>query len=237
MQHIYQLKDKDHPTWEKLIWRYVYNPSAEEVEKLIADYDIPRDFVSSALDPYEVSRQEAYRNSQGDEFELLVFLYPDYHQSQEFKDRLQVHPLSVIIHDHEVITISKHPLSFLDDIAHDFADSDLVDYSTFGLVLAIFWQISKRYTQYLVSIDQRIHQIEEMVTDSTSNEILYELIGLNKGLVYYETAIDGNHNILESLVTFLKEEEAPAKDLRLLRDVQVEHNQAEIMVYQQQKND
>ncbi|WP_124057405.1 magnesium transporter CorA family protein [Vaginisenegalia massiliensis] len=215
-----------------LTWLKVTDPTQEEINQLLQDYPMPEDFITGGLDGYEVPRTESFTDQMGQLKQLYIFLHPLKQEESHKMDIYTVVPISFIMMDDKVITVSQKDLPILADFATTFIENPLHQNDALSFLLSLFWLIAQRYIVLLTEIDQRIHYLEHQAIHSSDKDIFYELIGLNKGLVFFETAIEGNRSILESIKNSLNQEENMIKHQSLLRDVQVEQHQAHVMIYE-----
>ena len=85
-------------------WIYVEDPSASEIKFLIDKIKLDKGYLTDALDPYEVPRLEVEDNA--------VYVYSRYPYGDE--DHISSAPITIIITDEYVISISLQPLFFME---------------------------------------------------------------------------------------------------------------------------
>lgn len=227
-----------------LRWLHLLQPNNNEIRQVLDEFSFPEDFITSGLDPDEVPRIETYQLpgtekttdeivSPG-EVHLYVFLHPFYRENNNVRHKYETMPFSVILMDDLVITTANTSIPNLRDL-YESNSHEVTDEISF--MLHLFWKISLEYTLLLGEISDRVQELEVESMNSTGSDILYKLLGINKGLIYFETAIEGNTDILKEFEGFLDDVNRTdmEKKRELLRDAQVEHHQAKVMVYQIQK--
>lgn len=214
-----------------LYWTHLDHPKQEELEKVRTQYDFPTDFIHGTLDPYEVSRTDEFINDEGEKFVMHVFLYPIVDAVSSNKDRYQVSSLTIIQFEDQVITLSNTTIPFIESWLKVDGFEIENQLTGFTFTMALFWKISQKYIEILIEIDKTILELEQKVSYSTDNEILYQLIGINKGLIYFGSAIDGNQHILEHMERNLDgNEKTEERRDTMIRNVKIEQHQASVMI-------
>ena len=103
-------------------------------------------------------------------------------------------------------------------------------------MLLILYKITLFYLRYLAIINRKTEHIEDALKQTTNNQELFQLIEIQKSLVYFTTALRDNQLVLEKILRMIK---SPATskllsftedDIDLLEDVIVENKQAIEMV-------
>ena len=103
-------------------------------------------------------------------------------------------PIAIVLGDDYIITtiLKHHALINRIKALPDNQNEN----SLYTWLMRVFLIISKDYINHLKSIKEKILAIEHLVITTTDNTGLYDLIGINKGLIFYEAAIQGNTRIL-----------------------------------------
>lgn len=202
-------------------WIALTNPTETEISDIEEDLHIDRDYIRAALDEEEPSRIES-----DDGVTLIVVDYPVAEQDND-PDRTLLYsttPMSLIITDKHVITVSAKENVVLDEIAKGVVKGVRPDLRT-RFVFAVLLRIAARYLQYLKQIDKLSGYVEAKMYRSMKNKELIQLQGLEKSLVYFSTSLKSNEMVLEKLMRgrFLKLYE---EDQDLLDDVMIEVKQA-----------
>lgn len=202
-------------------WISVTDPTETEISDIEEDLCIDRDYIRAALDEEEPSRIES-----DDGVTLIVVDYPVAEQDND-PDRTLLYstmPMSLIITDKNVITVSAKQNVVLDEIAKGVVKGVRPDLRT-RFVFTVLLRIAARYLQYLKQIDKIANFVEGKMYLSMKNKGLIQLQGLEKSLVYFSTSLKSNEAVLEKLMRgrFLKLYE---EDQDLLDDVMIEVKQA-----------
>ena len=96
------------------------------------------------------------------------------------------------------------------------------------LTLHFLMTLAQQFITCLKRIDRESKEIETKLYSSQKNKELFELMELNKMLVYFSTALNSDKNVIEKLKRS-KEYSKYEDDFDLIEDVQVELNQANEM--------
>ena len=211
-------------------WVSAVAPSESEISLLETELGIDRDFIRSALDEEETSRIE---NEDGQT--LIVLDYPVAEKSeqkaekrgQSFDDDAITYytmPMSIILTDSNVITVSLKQNSIVEDFADNVVKNVKTQFKT-RFIFAILLRIAGKYLQYLKQIDKISNYVENQLHKSMKNKELIQLLGLEKSLVYFSTSLKSTETVLEKIlrgrVIKLYDE-----DQDLLEDVLIEVKQA-----------
>ncbi len=202
-------------------WICVTNPTETEISDLEENMHIERDYIRAALDEEEPSRIES-----DDGVTLIVLDYPIAEQDND-PDRTLLYsttPMSIIITDKNVITVSAKENLVLDELAKGVVKGIQPNLKT-RFVFTILLRIAARYLQYLKQIDKISNYVEGKMYLSMKNKGLIQLQGLEKSLVYFSTSLKSNEAVLGKLMRgrFIKLYE---EDEDLLDDVLIEVKQA-----------
>lgn len=211
-------------------WVSAVAPSESEISLLEDELGIDRDFIRSALDEEETSRIE---NEDGQT--LIVLDYPVAEKpEQKAEKRAQGYdgeaityytmPMSIILTDSNVITVSLKKNSIVEDFADNVVKNVKTQFKT-RFIFAILLRIAGKYLQYLKQIDKISNYVENQLHKSMKNKELIQLLGLEKSLVYFSTSLKSTETVLEKIlrgrVIKLYDE-----DQDLLEDVLIEVKQA-----------
>ena len=157
---------------------------------------IDRDYVRAALDEEEPSRIEA-----DDGVTLIVVDYP-VAETDNNPDRTLLYsttPMSIIITDKNVVTVSAKENSVVEDISKGVVKGIQTNLKT-RFVFTILLRIAARYLQYLKQIHKIQSYVEGTLHKSMHNKGLIQLLGLEKSLVFFSTSLKANEAVLEKLM-------------------------------------
>lgn len=219
--------------WDDADWIRFDCPTTEEIDDLHRKTGIPRDFITSALDPYEIPRQESFTTQDGEKVDLIIIQYPLEKPNEANSVEYETLPLGIILHPTAIFTISSKNLPLLDDIALNnfpIPDTDLAHgkIENSHLILKILWKIINQYIQGITKIDETIESLEKNIMKTTKKVSFHHLISIHKSLVYFDTGITKNHdqvkrlNEIDSIISDKLDEE-------LLHDITVYSSQAASM--------
>ncbi|MDG2985675.1 magnesium transporter CorA family protein [Latilactobacillus curvatus] len=204
-------------------WINVTDPSTEEIELLTKKLHIPSDFIYYSLDADESARAEHDPDYNAT---LIIFNIPILEKDPQKPDKYlyKTSPLGIIVTDSTVLTINKTPVTFL----QSFVDGQIKGFNPQNYrrsVLQVLFRISSIYLQYLRDINRSREQIETRLQSSLQNEELFDLMTIQRGLVYFMMSLKTDKMVLASLMRTnmldLNEDE-----IELLDDIQIENQQA-----------
>lgn len=212
-------------------WIHIGQANEEDILHLAHTYDFPVDYLTGAFDADEISRYEKlgkqYDNTPG----LIVLLYPLKKKSRLNLTEYVTRPLSIIMAEDTLITATHDTPEFLkgfmqvdDDKLNNFETAD-------QFVLKASMHIASLFITYLKEINKSTDDLEVQLQSSSKSQYLFDLMELQKSLVFIDTALKSNHPVIDRLKE-LEDFTANPIDDELLRDVMVENRQAEVMASQ-----
>lgn len=161
---------------------------AEELAQVANDFSLPPDFLTDPLDTDERSRYE-----REDDARLIVLNTPILSQGDEDNEGIYITvPIGLILVEDHLITVTSsanHPVLKL------FAENKVrnVDPSRRQhFVLRIFEQTVFRYLTCLKRLNVKRNMIEQELYESSQNKELKQLLSIEKSLVYFINALNGN---------------------------------------------
>ena len=206
------------PQNEPGCWINVCAPEEEELDWLINNLDIPKEFLVAALDEEESSHIESE-----DTAKLIVIDIPF---SQKVDEDISYYtmPLGIIITANNIITVSIKD----NTIIKDFADGKVKNINTAfktNFIFQILLRVTARYLNHLKLIDKRSTELEMKLRRSMRNKELTDMLDYEKSLVYFQTSLKSNELTLQKITknNFIKMYE---EDQELLEDVMIEIKQA-----------
>lgn len=207
------------PKEEEGCWVRVTRPTQEEIEYLVGSLQLDSGFVSASLDEEEASRME-----KEDDQTFVVVDVPYRVEDEETTITYITIPLGIIITPKYFVTISSSETAVIDEIVDGTVRNVETKFRT-RFLLIILLRIAQRFLLYLKQIERLSSRMESQFTNSTKNEALIQLLGLEKSLVYFSTSLRANETTLKKLsrgrtLTLYEEDED------LLQDTLIEFNQA-----------
>lgn len=170
-------------------WIHLTPPfAAEELPRIAERYDLPIDFLTDPLDIDERSRYE-----REDDARLIVVNTPILSQVETDNDSIYITvPIGIILTPEALITITStpdHPVLQL-FIDNKLRHTDPARRSQF--VLRIFENTVYRFLTCLKRLNVKRNVIEQELYDSSRNRELQQLLSIEKSLVYFINALNGN---------------------------------------------
>lgn len=200
-------------------WISVISPTPQEVEELIEVYGLDSGFVKSSIDEEESSRIECEDNQT-----LVIIDTPISSVDSEETRLFYTQPLGIIITEKNVFTISMHETQVLREAVNGSIRNLRPDFKT-RFVLQLLLRIAALFLIYLKQIDKISSAAEQELHDAMKNELLMQLLALEKSLVYFSTSLKANEATIEKIfrgrVIRLYDE-----DQDLLEDLLIEMKQA-----------
>lgn len=200
------------------IWINLVNPTHSEIEEISKKFNIKCNDLKAALDEEEKARIENEENY----FVILVDVpIIEEDSSSEFYATI---PLGIILSENFIITICTKELPILEE----FITSKVKGFYTFKksrFILQILYRNSSYFLRYLRLIDKKSNQIEQKLHKSMKNKELFQLLALEKSLVYFTTSLKANDIVLERMLRLENIKKYP-DDKNLLEDVIIENKQA-----------
>lgn len=200
-------------------WISVVDPTPQEIKVLIDDYGLDSGFVKSSLDEEESSRIE-----REDEQTLVIIDTPVSTVDDDKTRNFYTQPMGIIITDDYVFTISLKEIQVINEATHGGIRNLRPSFKT-RFVLQLLLRIAALFLTYLKQIDKISSAAEQELHDAMKNELLMQLLALEKSLVYFSTSLKANEATIEKIfrgrVIKLYDE-----DQDLLEDVLIEMKQA-----------
>lgn len=194
------------------------NPDETEIQKISQRYMLDSGVIKDALDLDERSRLDL-----DEDYTMILVNIPALEDDQE-TDLYTTIPLSIIVVDDVVITVCSEPTPVLTR----FREGMVRDFRTqmrSRFILQILFRVATMFLGFLHAIDKKSDAVEERLTKSTRNKELYELLKLEKSLLYFTTALKSNEAVVKKLFRTNLIRKYP-EDSDLLEDVIVENEQA-----------
>lgn len=210
---------------EAVKWICIEKPSEDEIHSLIQTYQLPPDYVTSILDEDETSRIEGLHQQDFSSPVLLLLQYSRSSVSPSGYMQLETFPCAIILTaDKKILTITNEPTQFIQEIQKEplsLNEMPLEEY----LILHVAWKIAVAYNKQLKQIISQTNKLESELKLSTENNQLYQLMEIQKSLVYFESALTANHTVLNTLYG-IGSFRHPDKHHSYLHDVIVETKQS-----------
>jgi len=202
-------------------WVDLVSPSEEELERGSSELGIPLDLLKAPLDEEEKSRIEFEDGLTHVIVDIPVLVRTDEEQGYD------TIPLGMLIHPDYFLTTCLRP----NPILGEFERGAVKTFATFKktrFLFQILQTISAFYLRYLGRIDRETDKVERELRASMKNAEIFDLLALQKSLVYFTTSLRSNEAVLQKLLR-TKSLKMYEEDEDLLEDVIVENKQASEM--------
>ena len=202
-------------------WVCLISPTAEEVKDVSQHFEIELQDMISALDEDERARVDA-----DDDYTLIINDVP-YREVENGQDGYGTVPMAIILGDKKqkyIITICLREMPLLED----FRSGKIKKFYTYKktrFIIQLLYRNATYYLQYLRMLERSSGKIEQELHKSTRNEELFQLLSLDKSLVYLSNSLRANELVLERLMRLESVKKYP-EDEELLEDAIVENKQA-----------
>ena len=223
MIHYFKMLGKETVAVEKPdpgTWVNILPPlKLEEFTELSETLNIPIDFLKDSLDIDERSRYELE-----DGVKLIVIKTPTENNSFNESDAFFITiPICIILTQHQVVTVNSFENEAIKKFLNTFQSNQ--PENTNMMVLKIFEKITNNFQEHLKEINQRRNALEQQLYAANRNQELFQLMRIQKSLVYFVTALRSNELLMMKLARtnflHMNEEE---KDF--LQDLIIETSQA-----------
>ncbi len=200
-------------------WVSVISPTPQEIKELIEEYGIDSGFVKSSLDEEESSRIE-----REDDQTLIIIDTPVSSTDKDDTKIFYTMPMGIILTENNVFTVSLNNSQIIEEAVRGTIRNLRPEFKT-RFVLQLLLRIAAIFLYYLKQIDKISSLAEQQLHNAMKNELLMQLLALEKSLVYFSTSLKANEATIEKIfrgrVIKLYDE-----DQDLLEDVLIEMKQA-----------
>ena len=172
----------------------MFEPLPHERQDLIQKYEVTKELLDYAIDPYEKARVEVDPDAG---VTLLIFdVYVPTHEVTA----PQTAPIGIMLTNNNLITFTNAKTNFVNGtIANQLKrlqNRDTV-VEKLNLVLAVLYRLSTDYFGPLRRVDQKRQQIQRSLQVRTGRKAITEFMEIETGLVYMLTSLKGNVSLLE----------------------------------------
>lgn len=204
--------------FEPSTWMNLVDPTQEELTKLAQKTGIDIDLFLPALDEEESARCEIDETGT-----LLILDTPCIEISASGKEYYTTIPFFIVYNKEYFVTLCSEKTTLIDTVLQTVKKIEPQNH--IRLALQLIYRLSSSYITNLKKIDTQTKKIERLLHASQKNKELFDLMELNKTLVYFSTSLNANRNVLLKL-SRLPEYKKNETDLDLLEDVLIENSQA-----------
>ena len=189
------------------------SPSQEQRGALVTKYEIAEHTIASAFDNDELSRVEY-----DDDFTTIVFKKPrNYTAEDNFEFRVE--SFGIFVFEDWVLLLSDSEIPLMDSRRFSKIDSlntfvvKLLNYSVY------------HFNEHLKIINRISEELEDKLQNTLDNKYLLYMFTLNKGLIYYVSALNSNEALLKKL-QMGRGMQFDENERELLDDVVIENRQS-----------
>ena len=200
-------------------WVKLTSPTDEEIERVCNALDVDPALMRAALDEEETSHIDFAEGQT-----LIVIDVPIVEDGDDNTLVFSTLPIGIIVTGSNVITVSLKENTTLQDISGNVVKNISPALKT-QFVLHILLRAAKRYLYYLRQIDKISVFVEKQLHKSMKNKELFQLLELEKSLVYLSTSLRSNDITMKKIATG-KIVKLYEEDQDLMDDVMIEINQA-----------
>lgn len=205
-------------SFEEGTWINLVNPDESEIAFVAEALDIELDMLKAALDEEERARIET------DDGKTLIIVDTPVIEKESKMNVYSTLPLGIILLKQNIVTICLRSDTLLLDFITGKIKLFYTHYKT-RFILQILNRNAARYLQYLRHIDKITYRIEQDLHKSMKNKELFQMLKLEKSLVYFSTALKANEVVLEKLLKY-EHVKSYIEDTELLEDTIIENKQA-----------
>jgi magnesium transporter len=172
-------------------WVNILPPFKQEEFTEIADkLDVPIEFLQDSLDIDERPRFEI-----SDNVKMIVIKTPTENNSFNDSDAYYITiPICIILTHHQIVTVNSFENGAIKKFLNTFQNRHPDKRNM--MVLKIFEKVTQAFIEYLKEINHRRNILEQRLYEANRNEELFELMRIQKSLVYLVTALRSNELLL-----------------------------------------
>jgi len=193
------------------------NPNDEEIQKIASYTNVDIDFLTAALDKEERPRVESDENAN------LIILHIPYEDENTEIPVITI-ALGIIITKTHLITVTSGEKDIWEPLMKKRIEKYYLN-SVFSLMCLISIKIADCYLRYIKQIQKQADEVERELHQSMTNEMLINMLNLEKCLVYFSTALKGIDVIWYKIQRIFKNK-ISEDESELIEDVLVEFKQA-----------
>lgn len=201
--------------WRPHSWISVECPDADDYAFLEKDFGVPRDFLQ-----YTADRDEVQRIERDGDWIFTVIRVPV--RSNDPSMEFETVPVGIISNRDVIITVCDYSNEILPDFVAESRQKKLQINDVANFTLRLIFSSTKWFLKYLTEINTRVNEAEKKLGASVENNDILLLMKLQRSLVLFTTAINGNQLIITRLNTLFSN----YLEADLLEDVEIELKQA-----------
>ncbi|HIV86537.1 MAG TPA: magnesium transporter CorA family protein [Candidatus Pygmaiobacter gallistercoris] len=199
-------------------WVHLCDPTPEEIGRVSSALSIDRDFLMAALDEEERSRLDV------EDGNTLVLVDTPTVETQGPNFVYNTLPFGIILTEDNIVTVCLKEVA----LPRAFTEGLVKGLNTRKknrMTLQLLYRNATLFLFYLRQVDKNSTRVENELHISMKNKELIQMLGLEKSLVYFSTALKSNEIVLEKMLRLDFVKDYP-EDTELLEDVIIENKQA-----------
>lgn len=203
--------------FEKNSWIHITAPSKEELIEVSQLCNIPMEFLEDPLDLEESARIDYDEETN---CTLIINDFPIIDVSNLQFDSYITIPIGIILGTDYIVTVCNQSTASLDHLIKKNINTSMKTRAALEMLLLF----STQYIEKLKLLNKQRLKIESHLRESLTNKQLYDLMEIEKSLVYFLTSLKANADVITKLfrTNSLKLYE---DDEDLLEDLKIENNQ------------
>lgn len=205
---------------KKAHWIDLLAPTKEEISLVYEATGLKQPFLYSAIDEEESAHVDV------DEDETYIVLDQPVIEVEDNNKIYTTMPFSMIYNEKYFITVRMKDNSLIPSLLLKNKNPEIKKHVRFSLL--IMYKLASLFITSLKVIDNQTKDVERELHNSMKNKELFELMDLNKTLVYFSTALNANKAVIARLIR-MNEYKKYEDDYDLIEDTQIELNQASEM--------
>jgi len=213
------------PAGTKAHWLRVQAPSTQELEELTTQYHLPPSYVLAATDPHEDPRIDGF-NDDHDTPAFMLLRFPVESRNAMGYRQYITQSVALFIWQDWVMTIANQPIPINEKIPN--APFPLTaDPESFTLQLT--WTALHQFVDAMDKLNGETASLEGSLGHAAKNTQMYQIMSMQKSLIYFENALRHSQDFLRQLVSNDRYFTTAAY-LDQINAVSVEASQAQSMV-------
>lgn len=199
-------------------WIHIQNANQDILEKVSKFTGLSMDYLISALDEEENAHIES-----DDEEDITYIVLDTPYLIDEEKGVYATAPFFIAYNKKYFVTIANHEFNLISELMKKV--KKIEPHKHVRLSTNLLYRLMTLFIYSLKKIDSKMKSIEAKLEANTKNKELYELMEINKTLVFFSTALNANRAVLLKLfkLDYYKKFE---DDFDLMEDARIEMNQA-----------
>lgn len=203
--------------FEEGYWINLSNPSNDELKEVSQLCNIPIEFLEDPLDLEESARIQYDEETN---CTLIISDFPTIDvNNHQFYSYITI-PIGIILGTDYIVTVCNQTTNFLENLIKKNVNTSM----KIRFALEILLSISTEYIEKLKLLNKQRLKIESNLRDSLTSKQLYDLMEIEKSLVYFLTSLKANAGVITKLFR-TNSVKLYEEDKELLEDVKIENNQ------------